>query len=249
MRCRFNQPRPERSAHNLNRQQTRLRLFEIGLCFVESDLGLEQTSMLGCLVTGEVFPQQWGINARAVDLFDTKGDVEALLALAGLLDNVEFKPLTHPALHPGQTAALTKEGNCCGWLGALHPSLERTLGLGQRVYLFEIELTLLNRGHIASFKPLSRFPAIRRDIAIVVDEAISAAQVKHCITSDKIEALQETQIFDVYTGRGVASGQKSLALGLILQEFSRTLTDAEVDEIVSRIVSKLECELGASLRE
>ncbi|MEN8129202.1 MAG: phenylalanine--tRNA ligase subunit beta [Pseudomonadota bacterium] len=235
--------------HNLNRQQTRIRLFETGLRFVESGSSLEQAPMLAGLASGGILPEQWGVKTQAVDFFDIKGDIEALLRLADLQEKVEFRAQPHPALHPGQSAALTIDEKCCGWLGALHPSLETQFGLGQRIYLFEIELAILNRGRVAHFQPLSRFPVIRRDIAIVVDRGTTADQVRRCIASIHIDALQECQIFDVYSGKRVAENLKSLALGLILQDLSRTLTDKEVDEMVSRIVSRLERELGASLRE
>ncbi|MCP4408834.1 MAG: phenylalanine--tRNA ligase subunit beta [Gammaproteobacteria bacterium] len=235
--------------HNLNRQQTRIRLFEMGLRFIESGSGLEQTPMLAGLASGEVLPEQWGVNAQAVDFFDIKGDIEALLRLVDLQDKVDFRVQSHPALHPGQSAALFIDEKCCGWLGTLHPNLETQFGLGQQIVLFEIEQAVLNRGRVARSQPLSRFPVIRRDIAIVVDRSTTADQIRRCIAANHIDALHECYIFDVYSGKRVAENLKSLALGLILQDLSRTLTDKEVDEMVSRIVSSLERELGASLRE
>jgi phenylalanyl-tRNA synthetase beta chain len=234
--------------YNLNRQQTGVRLFETGLRFSITEKELDQIPMLACLVSGENLPLQWGVSPRAADFFDLKGDVEALLRLANK-SKIEFKSQVHPALHPGQSAALYQGDKQCGWIGALHPELERQFELDQRVHLFEIELDMLSRRQIPHFQTLSRFPAIRRDIAIVVDQGITAAQISTCISSLQIEALQECKIFDVYTGKGVSANRKSIALGLILQDLSRTLTDIEVDDLVSRIVSKLEHELGASLRE
>ncbi len=235
--------------HNLNRQQTRLKLFETGGSFMTTPSGVEQTPMLAGLVTGDVLPQQWGVKSQAVDFYDLKGDVEALLAIAGLLDQVEFRAASHPALHPGQSAALYQEGHCRGWLGALHPSIEHKLGIEQRLFLFEIELNLLKQGGMPLFKPWSRYPAIRRDISVIVDQSIQADQLKQCVYRESIDALQECQVIDVYTGKGIDSKQKSIALGLKIQDFSRTLTDLEVDKIVTRILSRLERELGALLRE
>jgi phenylalanyl-tRNA synthetase beta chain len=234
--------------YNLNRQQTRVRLFETGLRFSDMQEGLSQVPSLACLVSGENLPLQWGIAPRAADFFDLKSDVEALLGLANM-SNIEFRNQVHPALHPGKSAALYQGGRQCGWMGALHPELERQFELNQRVQLFEIELAILSRRNIAHYQALSRFPAVRRDIAIVVDQDITAAQISTCINSLGIEALQECKIFDVYTGKGVSSNRKSIALGLILQDLSRTLTDLEIDDLVSRIVSRLGHELGASLRE
>lgn len=234
---------------NINRQQTRVRLFETGLRFVETADGVEQISMLACLASGAVFPMQWGSEPRAVDFFDIKSDLEALLELAGLRGSVSFQAHTHPALHPGQCAALFKQDSLIGWLGALHPRIERKLGLGQRIYLLAVELEVLSRRPLPHFKPLSRYPAIRRDVAVVVEEGVSADTVLRCIAAQGIEILQEIQIFDIYLGKGVPQGQKSLALGLILQDFSRTLKDKEIDAVVTRIVSGLKRELGASLRD
>lgn len=211
--------------------------------------GVEQTPIIAGVVTGDALPQQWGVKAQSVDFFDLKGDVEALLAIAGLLDQVEFGVAPHPALHPGQSAALYREGRCWGWLGALHPAIERKLGIEQRLYLFEIELDLFKRGSVPLFKPWSRYPAIRRDIAVIVDQSIQADRLKQCVYRESIDALQECLVIDVYTGKGIDSKQKSIALGLKIQDFSRTLTDGEVDQIVTRILSRLKCELGALLRE
>lgn len=235
--------------HNINRQQTRVRLFETGLRFVETQDGLEQIPMLACLLSGDVLPLQWGSEPRAVDFFDIKGDIEALLELAGLLDSVSFQARAHPALHPGQCAALYREDRLFGWAGALHPRIERELGLGQRIFLFEVEQEVLAKRTLPQFEPLSRYPAIRRDIAVVVEEGVSADRIRQCVARQGIEVLQEIQIFDVYRGKGVPQGQKSLALGLILQDFSRTLKDTEIDDALTRIVSGLNRELGASLRE
>ena len=235
--------------HNLNRQQTRLKLFETGLCFMEIQTQLTQTPTLSGLVTGAELPEQWGVTTRPVDFFDIKGDVEALLTLSSLLEKVEFRPALHPALHPGQSAELFHDGRSFGWLGALHPHIERTLDVGQKVYLFEMAIAVMQQGRVPRFEPLSKFPAIRRDLAIVVEQGITAHQVKACVAAENIPALRECIVFDVYLGKGVAPGQKSLALGLILQDLSRTLMDSEVDAIVSRVVSALVHALGASLRE
>jgi phenylalanyl-tRNA synthetase beta chain len=235
--------------HNLNRQQTRLKLFETGLCFREGQTELAQTPTLSALVTGTVLPEQWGVTIRPVDFFDIKGDVEALLTLSGLLEKVEFRPARHPALHPGQSCELYHEGKSFGWLGALHPRIERALDVGQKIYLFEMVLAVIRQRRVPRFEPLSKFPAIRRDLAIVIEQNITAHQVKVCVVAENIPELRECNVFDVYRGKGVAPGQKSLALGLILQDLSRTLKDIEVDAIVSHVVSTLAHALGASLRE
>ncbi len=234
--------------YNFNRQQSRVKLFESGQQFVDTEHGLQQTPMLAGLVTGDVLPEQWGAAARATDFFDVKTDVEALLTLASLDGQAHFEPDSTTVLHPGQAARIVLEGKVIGRLGAVHPELEQRLDLPRRVFLWELETARLCRNGVARFQEISRFPAIRRDIAIIVDEAVSAAQVTQCIVKSADDLLRDVYVFDVYRGEGVAAGRKSLALGLILQGLTRTLHDKDVDAVVSHIVTGLAQTLGASLR-
>lgn len=235
--------------YNLNRQQTHIKLFETGLRFSAANGPVRQIPSLAGLATGGVLPEQWGVTERDGDFFDIKGDLEAVFDLTGRAHAFAFRRHTHPALHPGQSAAVYHSDQVIGWVGALHPDLETRLGLEQRVYMFELDLEPLHQGSLPKFQPLSKFPAIRRDIAIVVDDAVAADQIRQCIAELGIAQLQEVRPFDLYTGKGIASGRKSVALGLILQDLSRTLTDDEVDRIESTILSKLNNDLGATLRE
>jgi len=232
--------------YNLNRQQERVRLFESGLRFVSQGDDLMQESMISSVASGPVNPLQWGSPERAMDFFDLKGDVENLLDL-GRRD-LRFEAEQHPVLHPGQSARVLLDGEPCGWLGALHPQLLARLDLDQDVYVMELSLDAITRGSVPKFSEQSKFPAIRRDLAVVVDGACTASQVREAIHSLAIPSLREVVVFDVYTGKGVPDGRKSLALGLILQELSRTLTDQEVDEVINGIVEKLETDVGATLR-
>jgi phenylalanyl-tRNA synthetase beta chain len=234
--------------YNLNRQQTRIRLFETGLQFVDSENGLQQTAMLAAIAIGSALPEQWGAAPREVDFYDIKGDVEALLSLASTDGQLEFRSEFHPALHAGQAARIVHDGKGIGRLGALHPAVIQSLGLTRRAFVFELELEALDYGRARWYRELSKFPAIRRDIAIVVDESVTAAQVRECIVSVGEDRLQDVYIFDIYRGEGVADDRKSLALGLILQDLTRTLHDEEVGAIVARIIARLTCTLGASLR-
>jgi len=235
--------------HNLNRQQNRVRLFETGLSFVPAGDGVIQEPKLGGVLTGSVYPESWSRGERDVDFFDLKGDVENLLALGAGLDEIEFRPLEdHPSLHPGQAAALFSADNCVGVMGALHPRVENELGLEQRVYCFELNLASILTAKVPNFRESSKFPAIRRDLALVVDEVVPAAAILSSVADLGISQIQDFYIFDVYTGEGVASGRKSIALGLILQELSRTLNDEEVDEIITKVISQLEKDVDASLR-
>lgn len=232
---------------NLNRQQTRVRLFEVGLRFLTEGDRLRQVPTLAGVITGSPWPEQWGMSHREVDFFDLKGDVEGILALLSR-DEVAFRPATRDALHPGQSATIHLNDTPVGSLGALHPELESRLDLGQRLYLFELDLEVFRHARVPEFRSVSRFPAIRRDISIVVDASVTAAQIVDTLKHAGIDQLKEVRIFDVYAGKGVTSGRKSIALGLILQDLSRTLTDQEVEALVSGLVNRLQRDFGAILR-
>ncbi len=235
-------------AYNQNRQQGRVRLFESGLRFVRRAGKTIQTPTLAGVVSGSPYAEQWGIPQRPLDFYDLKADVEALLSLSGRLEGFIAKPDQHPALHPGQAAAIELAGYQAGVMGALHPALLKELDLIGPVYLFELDLDTAQAGRLPKFEPLSRFPAIRRDIAIIVDEDVSAQAVQNCIGQAAIDVLKKLELFDVYRGEGIDSGKKSLALGLVLQAASRTLTDAEVDALVGEVVEALGQQLGGTLR-
>ncbi len=234
--------------HNQKRQQSRIRLFECGLSFVPDGVSLAQNLHIGAAVCGEVLEQQWGMPARIMDFFDLKADVDALLALTGKSEAFTFVAARHPALHPGQTARIETNGNPIGWLGALHPAVEQELGLEGRTFVFELRVAGLQDARVPRFVELSKFPASRRDIAIVVAEEVSAQAVQDCIRAHGTDLLRDIHLFDVYRGKGVTEARKSLAFGLILQDFSRNLTHVAVDDIVSKIVSGLEKQFGAMLR-
>ncbi len=235
--------------HNMARQRTRLRLFESGLQFCQQGETIEQPSMLAALLTGEVLPEQWGQPVRRVDFFDLKADVEAILSLQTPHSVFRFEAAEHPALHPGQSARILRDGKPLGWLGMLHPEKAKVLDVAQDVYLLELNLQAISAERLPGFAPLSKYPAIRRDIAILVDKDLSFAAVENCIRSEGGEFLKDILLFDVYTGGRVDSGRKSFALGLILQDSSRTLTDQEVDAYLTAVVERLARELGARLRD
>ncbi len=236
--------------HNINRQQARVRLFESGLRFLPlQDGSMQQDTVLAGVAYGSVNPEQWGDEERKLDFFDVKGDVEALLALSGTDNTFSFRADSHPALHPGQTARILRDGEPVGWLGAVHPSLESSLGLNGQTFLFEIEAEAILAGTVAKFSEISKYPAIRRDIAIVIDRDITASTVVETIRRAAPDNLRNLKLFDVYEGEHIDSGRKSLALGLTLQAQSRTLTDEEVDSAIGEIVVTLANELGASLRD
>jgi phenylalanyl-tRNA synthetase beta chain len=235
--------------YNANRQQGRVRLFESGLRFLPGPDGLRQERAIAGLAYGTVQPEQWGETARPVDFFDLKADVEAILALAGANGQVRFVAASHPALHPGQSARIDLDGSPLGWIGALHPTVADRLDLAGAALVFELALEPLLQGCLPRFRVLSRFPAVRRDIAVVVDNSQPVDAVFAVIRRSAPDTLQELKLFDLYTGKGIDSGRKSLALGLTLQADSRTLTDSEVDAALGNILAALKAELGATLRD
>ena len=235
--------------HNLNRQQNRISLFECGLRFIQQDSELKQEMMVAGLRSGDDLPEQWGVSSRRVDFFDIKSDVEALLGLSAATDEFRFETASHPALHPGQSASVQRNGETIGYVGALHPQLARKLGLSQDVMLFEITLAGIQRTQIPVFHSLSKFPAIRRDFALLVARDLPYQAVLDCVREAAPAVVKDIQLFDVYTGENVDSGLKSLALSLILQESSHTLTDLEVEEASGVVLAALAQRLSAKLRD
>ena len=239
---------------NLARQQPRVRLFETGLRFLGSGEQLRQTPSLAAVAVGPVVPEQWGQEQRRLlDFFDLTADLEAVLTPTGRLAALYFQaPASeadaHPALHPGQSAALLLGEQPIGWIGTLHPLLAQRLELPTAVQLFEIDLDALGLGERPAFEPVSRFPSIRRDLAILVPAELSFEQVRATVTEAAGDLLKQLILFDQYQGEHIEPGRKSLAFGLILQASSQTLVDAEVDAVVQRVVARLEQTLGAQLR-
>lgn len=236
--------------YNFNRQQTRIRIFEHGLQFIQSKKGLRQLPSLAGLISGGSEPPQWGNDSRKVDFYDLKGDVERLLEIAALpFKQLYFESLRDSALHPGQAAKIVFSNKVIGRLGSLHPRIQFALDFDQRVFLFELQLNeLLKKSSEVMFQPLSKYPSIRRDITLIVDAAVEAAEICSNIEQMEIACLQSIEIFSVYTGKGIPQAKKSISLGLILQEFSRTLTDKEIEQTISSIISQLINKVGAEIK-
>ncbi|SIS21713.1 phenylalanyl-tRNA synthetase beta subunit [Aquipseudomonas alcaligenes] len=235
--------------HNLNRQQSRVRLFESGLRFVGQLEGLQQEAMLAGVISGSRLPEGWANGRESVDFYDLKADVEALLGYAGAAAAFSFVPGEHPALHPGQTARIEREGRLVGFMGALHPELAKTLGLDQPVFLFELVLAEVATGRMPAFSELSRFPEVRRDLALLVDREQPAEAVLATIREAAGEWLTDLKLFDVYHGKGIDPHRKSLAVGLTWQHPSRTLNDDEVSTTTQNITTSLEERFNATLRK
>jgi phenylalanyl-tRNA synthetase beta chain len=234
--------------YNLNRQQNRIRFFETGLRFLNVNGQLQQKKMLSGLILGSFYPEQWGETPRKVDFFDLKADVQALCSLTGCA--VKYEPAKHSTLHPGQTAQiLSEKGEKVGILGMLHPSLEKQLGFETPVFLFELDQDLLLNKTVSQFKPLSKYPSVSRDLALIVKEAISADDIIASIKSSNEPNVQDISIFDMYRGKGIEEGHKSVAVSITLQNFSQTLTDTEIDAIFNNILQTLAKTIGAKLRD
>jgi phenylalanyl-tRNA synthetase beta chain len=233
--------------HNVNRQKSRVRFFEHGLRFYRAGGDIQQEQILAGAVTGSRLPEHWDGKAVAVGFHDLKQDVEVLLQRAG--GEFRFVADAHPALHPGRSAAIFQDDNAVGWIGSIHPQLAQTLDLDADTCVFELEYAAISCGRLARFTPISRYPSIRRDLAVVVDADIEAAALRTVAEEAAGELLQDVVIFDVYQGKGVETGRKSIALGLILQDYSRTLTEQDIESVVSRVTDRLGEKLGASLRD
>lgn len=238
--------------YNQNRQQSRVRLFETGLRFIpdeNAENGVRQQQMIAGVVSGNCVDEHWGIEKAATDFYDIKGDVEALLSLTCELESYEFCKAEMSALHPGQTAKITKNGQLVGMVGALHPELERKLGLNGRTLIFELLLPEISGQKIPEASDISRFPANRRDLAVVVKEDVEAKKVLQVIEKVGGSLLIDLNLFDVYQGQGIEDGFKSLAIALVLQDTNKTLEEKDITDVIDRVVDSLQTELKALLRD
>ncbi|MGH8643527.1 MAG: phenylalanine--tRNA ligase subunit beta [Gammaproteobacteria bacterium] len=234
--------------HNHYRQQNRIRLFETGLVFTKGANKRFQYPAIGGIVSGPAVPEQWGQIGRDVDFFDLKGDVQALLSLSNGHQAV-FRPAERAGLHPGQTAAIDLHGYCIGFLGLIHPAVVRQLELPGAVYIFQLQQAAVTRGVVPGYAQFSRLPTVRRDLSVVVSNEVTMLQLFECLRRTAVAELKDFQLFDLYQGKGIDSGEKSLSLGLIFQGISSNLIDSDVDKMVADILARLCSELGARLRE
>jgi phenylalanyl-tRNA synthetase beta chain len=235
--------------YNQYRQQSRVRLFEMGLCFVTGENELLQKPMLGGIAAGTLYQEQWGVKKIPLDFYDVKQDVEALLDLITDKESITFKKVDNPMLHPGEAAEIVLNGKPMGYLGALHPRLIKHFELLGPLFVFEIPLTEAWKVKIPEFRALSKYPAIRRDLSLTMPKEVSASALKETILQVGGPLVQDVIIFDVYAGKGIEVGKKSLALSLLLQHPSRTLVDEEVNDIIKKVTITVSQEFQAMLRE
>ncbi|MFM2481190.1 phenylalanine--tRNA ligase subunit beta [Celerinatantimonas sp. YJH-8] len=239
-------------SYNQKRQQSRIRLFERGLRFIpdpNAENGVRQDELMAGVISGSIASEGWNSDAREVDFYDIKGDVEALISATGLASEFEFISAECAALHPGQSAQILRCGKPVGWVGALHPQLEKSFAINGRVFLFEIEAEALIKGSIPDAKPVSKFPSNRRDLAIVVDQQTNASDLLKCVWKNGTNQLVGVNLFDVYQGKGIAEDKKSVAISLTLQDQERTLEEGEIAALIDTIVAALKSEFDASLRD
>ncbi len=235
--------------YNRKRQHDQVRFFETGLKFVPSDEGLIQTPVIAGAICGRRKGESWEANNENFDFFDLKGDLEALFKLTAADEQFKFVAAQRDGLHPGQTAEITRNGKLCGFMGKIHPETQKAFDIDEPVYLFELELKRVTQRKLPKFGPLSKFPSIRRDLAILVKENVTSSQIVDLIGQTAKNWLNNVVIFDIYRGKGIEAGYKSVAIGLVLQRSDRTFKDAEIAKTMDRVISTLTDKLGAVLRD
>lgn len=230
---------------NLNRKQDRVRLFEMGGCFERDSTGnYRQLDKLAGLGYGNVHPEQWGESARAIDFFEMKADIEVLFHAR----EVSFQPGSHPVFHPGKSAKIIVEQNVAGWLGELHPRWQKKFDLPRPAILFELTLDSLLPKSLVNAKEMSKYPPVRRDIAVIVDHRIAVQSLLDVLRESKSEIVTEIALFDMYRGESIGENKKSLAFRVLLQDIEKTLTDEDIDTTMSGLLRVLEQKFGAVLR-
>jgi phenylalanyl-tRNA synthetase beta chain len=229
---------------NLNRKQTRVRLFEIGSCFMREDGAYAQSEKLAGLCYGDVVAEQWDLPERKVDFYDAKADIEALF----WPEIISFEGTSHPAIHPGKSAQIRLGEKIAGWLGELHPRWQQKADLPKSVVLFELDLDSLMRRTLPTVGEIPKYPSVRRDIAVIVADGINAQSLLESMRALNSPIISEIALFDVYRGEGMTRGKKSLAFRVLLQDTKKTLTDAEADFVITKLIKILENKFEAKLR-
>jgi phenylalanyl-tRNA synthetase beta chain len=239
--------------YNLNRKQGRVRAFELGRVFRADEsvedgpltvAGIAQPLKLAAIAYGPAYPEQWGLAERKVDFYDVKGDIQSLFASA----TTGFERTSHPALHPGRAATVLLDGKPIGWLGELHPRWQQKYELPQAPVLFELDLDALLAVPLPVYREVSKFPPVIRDLAVVVDEAVPAEALLEAMQSVGPAVVQDLWLFDLYRGKGVDAGKKSLAFRVVMQDTSKTLTDAEAEAAMAQLLQLLAKRVSAKLR-
>ncbi|GHD70254.1 phenylalanine--tRNA ligase beta subunit [Luteimonas padinae] len=234
-------------ARNAARQQGRVRLFELGKVFsARAGEAPLETPRIAAVASGDALAEQWGVPARRVDFHDLKGDLEALAALSGA--RLEFRAAAPSWAHPGRAAEVLRDGRVVGAIAELHPRLQQALDLDHPVVAFELDLTAITARALPRAGTLSKFPSVRRDLAFIVADSVSWGELEATASAAAGPFLKALHLFDVYAGKGVETGFKSVAMGLILQDASRTLVDRDVDAVVASVTDAVAVAHGARIR-
>ncbi len=242
----------ETVVYNQNRQQSRVRIFESGLRFIpdsQAENGVRQEMVLGAVIVGDKRPTHWEHKAENVDFFDLKGDLERILSLTNARNRLQFIAKSYPALHPGQSAAIMLDGQEIGFIGAVHPKIAQQLGLAGKPIVFELAWSAIAERVVPSAKEISRFPANKRDIAVVVDVETAAGEVLDLARQAGGAKLVAVNLFDVYQGVNLESGKKSLAMSLTIQDTEKTLEEEEINAVIQAVLKALAERFNAYLRD
>jgi len=231
--------------YNLNRQVSRLNIFEIAQTFHGAKKDFVETEVISGLSYGSFMPEQWADKIRDIDFYDIKAHVEALTSKSLTFKRSDKTPL---ALHPGQSAEVFLEGQSIGWVGKLHPKWQQHFSLPKAPFIFELKIEKLLADKAFKYEEISKFLPVRRDIAVVVDDSVEVDSILDAVYKAKIPFLNRIALFDLYQGKGIAENKKSVAFLILMQDTSKTLVDSEADSSVSKIVELLEKQFGATLR-
>ena len=231
--------------YNLNRQVSRLNIFEIAQTFHGAKKDFVETEVISGLSYGSFMPEQWADKIRDIDFYDIKAHVEALTSKSLTFKRSDKTPL---ALHPGQSGEVFLEGQSIGWVGKLHPKWQQHFSLPKAPFVFELKIEKLLEDKAFKYEEISKFLPVRRDIAVVVDDSVEVDSILDAVYKAKIPFLNRIALFDLYQGKGIAENKKSVAFLILMQDTSKTLVDSEADSSVSKIVELLEKQFGATLR-
>jgi len=236
-------------AYNQKRQQDSVKIFEMGLKFVPTEEGLVQTPVIAGAISGRNKSENWEAKNDKVDFYDLKADLEAIFTQTSNQSQFSFVAAQREGLHPGQTAEILRNGQSCGFIGKCHPETQQSFDIGEPVYLFEVTLKSVSQRKIPKFSALSKYPKIRRDIAILVKEDVTSTQIVDLIGQTAKNWLNSIVIFDIYRGKGIEDGYKSVAIGFTLQRSDRTFKESEIAKTMDRVISAMQQKLGAVLRD